>query len=224
MKNRFFGEADAYVFLLVAIIVHCAVVIGTHYGGILLALVAVVFLTPVACGLRRRKPALGAEPLAELPPPTDPKRILVLANETVADQKLVEELGARAQAGTEILVVSPAVNSRLRHWTSDEDAARAAAKSRLEASLERLAMAGLEAQGRVGDADPVQAIADAMWSFNADEIVLSTHPPERRHWLARDITERVRRLFEIPVTHIVVDLAGEHEVGPAQAAAEGSVA
>jgi hypothetical protein len=222
MKNRFLGEADAYVFLLVAIIVHCAIVVGTHYGGYLLAIGAVVLLTPVACGLRLRKPALAEVTLPEPAAIADPKRILVVANETVAEERLAEELRARAQAGTEVLVVCPALNSRLRHWTSDEDAARAAAQSRLDASLERLAVTGLQARGHVGDADPVQAIDDALRSFDADEIVLSTHPPERTHWLARNITERAQRLFGLPVTHIVVDLAREGHVDLTQPAAEGS--
>jgi hypothetical protein len=223
MKNRFLGEADAYVFLLVAIIVHCGIVVGSHYGGPRLALAAVVLLTPVALGLILRKPALELEPMPELAPSTDPKRILVVANETVADETLAEELRARAHAGTEVLVVCPALNSRLRHWTSDEDAARTAAQSRLDASLERLAVAGLQARGHVGDADPVQAIDDALCTFAADEIVLSTHPPERSHWLARNVTERAQRLFGLPVTHIVVDLARERDVATAQPAVEGSV-
>jgi GABA permease len=224
MKNRFLGEADAYVFLLVAIIVHCGIVIGAHYGGPLLAFGAIVLLAPVALGLILRKPALEPEPLRELAPSTDPKRILVVANETVAEETLAEELRARAHSGTEVLVVCPALNSRLRHWTSDEDAARTAAESRLDASLERLAVAGVQARGHVGDADPVQAIDDALRTFDADEIVLSTHPPERSHWLARNITERAQRLFGLPVTHIVVDRAREPDVGTTQAAVEGSVA
>jgi GABA permease len=224
MKNRFLGEADAYVFLLVAIIVHCGIVVGAHYGGHLLALGAVVLLTPVAFGLILRKPALELEPLREVAPSTDPKRILVVANETVAEETLAEELRARAHAGTEVLVVCPALNTRLRHWTSDEDAARTAAQSRLDASLELLAVAGVQAGGHVGDADPVQAIDDALRTFDADEIVLSTHPPERSHWLARNITERAQRLFGLPVTHIVVDRERERDVAATQPAVEGSVA
>jgi hypothetical protein len=116
------------------------------------------------------------------------------------------------------MVVSPALNSRLRHWTSDEDSARKVAQGRLEASIERLAESGVEARGCVGDGDPLQAIADALREFDADEIVISTHPPERSNWLERNITERARRLFALPVTHVVVDL--EADAAAQQAAVE----
>ncbi|HEV8687661.1 MAG TPA: universal stress protein [Gaiellaceae bacterium] len=206
MKNRFLGEADAYLFLIVAVIVHCGIVVGAHFGGPRLALGAIVFLTPLALGLVLRKPAPELEPLTELPRSTNPRRILVVANETVAGEALADEVRARVRDETEVMVVCPALNSRLRHWTSDEDPARTAAQDRLQASLERLAETGVDARGLVGDADPLQAIADALRDFGADEIVISTHPPERSHWLARNITERAQRLFGLPVTHVVVDL------------------
>jgi hypothetical protein len=40
-----------------------------------------------------------------------------------------------------VLVVAPAVNSRLRRWLSDEDGARRRAEKRLEAYVERIAAA-----------------------------------------------------------------------------------
>jgi hypothetical protein len=224
MKTRLLGEAHAYVCLLSAIIVHCAVVIASRYGGALVAVGAVVLLIPVALGLILRKRGCKDAPLRELAPASDSKRILVVANETVAGQTLIEELRARAHSGTEVLVVCPALNSRLRHWTSDEDAARSAAQSRLDSSLERLATAGVRARGHIGDADPVQAIDDAMRTFAPDEIVLSTHPPERSHWLARNITERAQQLFGVPVTHIVVDVPRHRDVAIGEPAVEGSAA
>jgi hypothetical protein len=58
-------------------------------------------------------------------------RILVIANEAVDGDVLHGTVRARARDCAEVLVVAPALNSRLRHWTSDEDAARAAAAGRL---------------------------------------------------------------------------------------------
>jgi hypothetical protein len=209
MKNRFLGEKDAYLFLIVAVIVHCAVVAGAHFGGPQLALGALVLLTPLALGLILHKPTPELDPPPERPRSAHPRRILVVANETVAGVPLMEEVRTRVANGTEVMVVCPALNSRLRHWTSDEDSARAIAHGRLQESLERLAATGVEARGHVGDADPLQAIADALREFPADEIVVSTHPPERSNWLERNVTERARRLFALPVTHIVVDLHAE---------------
>lgn len=136
-----------------------------------------------------------------------PRRVLVVANETVAGRALRAEIAARAD-GAEVRVVCPALNSLLRHWFSDEDAARERAQERLERSLEALAGAGIEASGGVGDANPLQAIADALPTFPADEIIVSTHPPGRSNWLEKGVL-RARDIFGIPVVHVVVDLERE---------------
>ena len=38
-------------------------------------------------------------------------------------------------------------------------------------------------------------------------MIISTHPPERSHWLEAGVVERAREELDIPVTHVVVDLA-----------------
>ena len=140
----------------------------------------------------------------------DEKRILVLANETVQGQALRATIRERA-AGyrADVLVVVPALNARLKHWTSDEDGARAAAEGRLQASLAELGRSGVAAHGEVGDADPLQALGDGVRSFGPDEIVISTHPEGRSHWLESGVVERARERFDVPITHVVVDLAAE---------------
>jgi nucleotide-binding universal stress UspA family protein len=135
------------------------------------------------------------------------KQILVIANETVESDVLRNVLSQSAR----VLIVAPALNSRLRHWVSDEDEARAAAEERLGRCLARLRTDGVAAAGAVGDADPMQAIADALHAFDADAIVIATHPPARSHWLARDLVGRVRRRFDRPVVHVVVDSARHQE-------------
>lgn len=113
-----------------------------------------------------------------------------------------------------MLVVCPALNSPLRHWASDEDGARAKAERRLGESLAALASAGVEARGEVGDADPVQAMDDALRTFGADEIVISTHPPGRSNWLEKEVIERARGRYPVPITHVVVDLQAERAKVP----------
>jgi hypothetical protein len=135
---------------------------------------------------------------------TATKRILVVANETVEGAQLHETVRARGNGSAEVHVVSPALNSRLRHWISDVDQARHAAEDRLAKCLGRLREAGLDARGSVGDSDPLQAIADALHFFPADEIVVATHPEERSNWLERDLVERARSRYALPVLHVVV--------------------
>ena len=140
------------------------------------------------------------------------RRILVISNETVEGTVLHETIRFRAHnVEGEVLVVAPALNSRLRHWMSDTDGARAAARRRVDRCVERLAVAGVRARGEVGDADPMQAMADALRVFAADEIVIATHPEARSHWLAHDLVARARLRFDVPVLHVVVDVAGGRE-------------
>src|SRR4051812_41474756 len=91
----------------------------------------------------------------------------------------------------EVFAVAPALNSRLRHWLSDDGAARRTAAERSAACRDRLERTGLRASGRVGDADPLQAVADALPRFAADEIVVAGHP-ERSAGLGERVVTRMR--------------------------------
>jgi hypothetical protein len=134
------------------------------------------------------------------------RRVLVIANETAAEPGLLDALARRgATDALDVLVVCPALNSRLRHWLSDEDGARAAAEERLASSLAALGDLGVAAAGRVGDADPLRAMEDALRTYPADEIVVSTHAPGRSNWLERDVVRRARARFPLPVAHVVAE-------------------
>jgi nucleotide-binding universal stress UspA family protein len=134
----------------------------------------------------------------------------VVANETVVGRALREAVEDAAEGyRTAVLVVSPALNSPLRHWTSDEDQARVAADERLRRSVAELERIGIDARGEVGDADPVQAIEDALRTFGADVIVISTHPEGRSNWLERGVVTSARERFAVPIKHVVVDLEAE---------------
>ena len=141
-----------------------------------------------------------------------PRRILVIANETCAGAAVVDEVRYRAGHGpAEVLVVAPALaGSRMGHWlSSDLEGARDAATERLDASVAALRAIGLEAAGQLGDADPMQALDDAFRVFAPDEILISTHPPARSNWLERQVVQKARDQYEVPVTHVVVDLVHE---------------
>ena len=94
------------------------------------------------------------------------------------------------------------------------DGGRARAEWRLGESLSRLRAAGIEAQGEIGDDDPLQAIEDALRSFGADEIVVATHPEESASWLERGIVERARERFALPIVHVEI---GAETAAPAAA-------
>ena len=110
----------------------------------------------------------------------------------------LDAAGPLSLTADSVLVIAPAVNSRLRRWLSDDDGARRMAEERLEAYVDRLECAGMHTSGHVGDADPVQAIADALATFAADEIVVAAHS-ERLHRLSGDVAERARKRFALPI-------------------------
>ena len=90
-----------------------------------------------------------------------------------------------------------------------DEAVRDAAQHRVDATIEALRDAGLEATGEIMDPDPFTAVTDAVGEFAPDEIVISTHPETRSGWLRRDLVERVRQETGLPVEHVVVDLDEE---------------
>jgi hypothetical protein len=98
----------------------------------------------------------------------------------------------------EVLVVAPALNSWLRRWASDEDAARSRAEQRAAALVDSLARRGIRAEGRIGDADPMQAIADALVTFPADEIVIASAPKATPR--LDKLASKARRRFAMPIS------------------------
>jgi hypothetical protein len=93
-----------------------------------------------------------------------------------------------------------------------EDTRRAAARRRLERTLAGLRDAGIAADGFVVDADPVDAVRDALAQLEPqpDEIIVSTHPEQRSGWTRRQVVERIEAVAGgRPVEHLVVDLARE---------------
>ena len=215
MINPLRSEAEAYRFLLLTVgyfaaIVLAALAIGAWAGLVVFLALTVAAIVYVARARRAEPPrtilsARGAE---------DAHRILVIANETVGGGPLREEIHRRSEGKEEqVLVICPALNSPLRHWASDEDGARAEAQDRLNASLRRLREIGVDAKGEIGDAEPLQAIEDALRLFGADEIIISTHPEGRSHWLEKGVVQGARERFAVPITHVVVDLEAEREAG-----------
>jgi hypothetical protein len=101
--------------------------------------------------------------------------------------------------------------TRFQHHAGDIDDAQREAQQRMEETCEAIQEAGIEAGGFVGDADPALAIADALATFNADRVIISTHPEGKSLWLEDGVVDRAREEHELPVDHVVVDLDAETE-------------
>jgi hypothetical protein len=139
------------------------------------------------------------------------KRILVVANETVAGRPLIDAVKRRAESGgVEVHVISPQNQPKHGYVVYDEHV-RDAAQNRLEMTLALLRGAGIEADGEVMDPDPYSAVMDALGERDYDEIIVSTHPETRSGWLREGLVDRLQRAARRPVEHVVVDLDAERD-------------
>ena len=146
--------------------------------------------------------------------PERSRQILVVANETVVSPALIDLIEQKAKEGPVYVTVLAPVNQPRQGYVVYYDTRRAAARRRLEKTLELLRSAGVPADGIVVESDPVSAVQDAIHQLEPDEIVVSTHPQPKSGWLRRNAVEQMRRVAgDLPFQHVVVDLAAER--GPA---------
>jgi len=139
------------------------------------------------------------------------KHVLVLANETASGQALIERLAGREP---DLVTVIAPISSPEHGYVVYEDTRRASAGRRLDRTLAALREAGLRAHGLVVDADPVDAVRDALATLEPPptSILVSTHPETRSGWLRRDVVAQIRKLAgRLPVEHVVVDVATEQQ-------------
>ncbi len=141
----------------------------------------------------------------EVAPQTDARyRLLVVAPDPVEDPGTVERIAAVIEEGRrhssgepQLRVLAPARMSTLDRWASDVRSARLHAQRALALSIASLAAAGFDATGKVGDADPVQAIEDELRTFPAREVVLagdSSFEPGEVEELRRRLDRPLRQL------------------------------
>jgi GABA permease len=141
---------------------------------------------------------------------TPSRRVLVVADDACTTPELCASL--RAFAGDtpiEALVIAPAHGTTATQWYVDEDAARADATHRLRTCVNCLVRDGIRVSGELSVPDPIQAIADALHEFPADEILLVTAPQRPSRWLRQNVIDRARQGFEQPITHVVMPAASE---------------
>jgi hypothetical protein len=142
-----------------------------------------------------------------------PRHILVVANETVVGRSLIDAVRERAARGPiRVTVVCPQ-NAPRAGFLVYQDERRSAAERRLRRTLDLLHEAGIAARGAVVDPDPLQALRDALHTYApVDEVIISTHPGAvRSSWLRAGLVDRARKITDVPLTHVEVDLASPGE-------------
>jgi hypothetical protein len=135
---------------------------------------------------------------------------LVVAHRTLIGEHLLDHVRSISEAAGEgrvrFYLVVPVTHPRDHSWTEGE--VEGVARARLDEGIEAFRKLGVEATGEVGDANPVYAVSTALRNrpFGDDEwdgIIVSTLPPGVSHWLGLDVVSRIKREFDIPVTHLV---------------------
>ena len=138
-----------------------------------------------------------------------PRKLLVIANETLTGDELLEAV--RASVGDDpdaIVVVIAPVNEPREGYVVYDDTRRAAAGRRLERTLSRLREAGIAATGHVVNSDPLTAVKDSIALEEPHELIVSTHPKATSGWRRRSLLEEIRKAAgAIPVEHVVSDVA-----------------
>src|SRR5919199_265732 len=110
---------------------------------------------------------------------SQPIRILVVANETVAGPALIDAIKRHREAGTPAVHVICPQNEPKHGFVIYDETVREAAENRLKMTLAQLREAGIEATGEIMDPDPYSAVMDALGEQDYDHIVISTHPETR---------------------------------------------
>lgn len=146
------------------------------------------------------------------------RRYLIVANQTLAEAELMAAIRERLDAGPShfhVLVPNTAsrdLASRLARLAplppsagapaTDLDATDQA-RSRLGVLLSDLRQLNADADGELGDPDPVKAVEELLERQQFDEIVISTLPETVSRWLGMDLPHRLQRHSGLPVTTII---------------------
>ncbi len=154
------------------------------------------------------------------------RRCLIVANQTLGGEALQQAVLERVRDGATFHVVVPAtppvdyaISSAAMYGgilgmegialpPPQDGHGHDHAASHLQAALKGLSLMGARADGEVGDPDPVEAVRAVLAREPFDEIIVSTLPPGISRWLRMDLVSRLKRRFDLPITHIVAEEHG----------------
>lgn len=138
------------------------------------------------------------------------RRVLIITNEVVANPAGVPDvIQKQVREADAVCVIAPALTGRLHSWVSDVDAEYREADQRMRMLVGDIDSSGPVVSGRVGDEDPLQAVADALVEFPADALILGVHASDEANWRERRFSKKVRERFALPVTEVMLDREGQ---------------
>ena len=137
-------------------------------------------------------------------------RVLIVAHKTAATPGLLDAVRERAARGPcQFTLLVPNVTHGLHRVVDPEDQTASETEAVLELALPLLEeAAGGAVEGKVGDAEPLAAVQDALNLDGYDEVILSTLPARVSRWLRLDLPRKVAALG-VPVTTVTAGSSGQ---------------
>ena len=138
-------------------------------------------------------------------------RLLIVTGAAAADAaELPPLIRSLIQSASEILVIAPVLPGRLQWLASDTDRVRQEADERLQTVLAHVQTVapGATERARVGDETPLSAFADAVHRFRPDHMLIALRASDHSAWQERQLIDRVREAFHIPMTIFEIDRVG----------------
>jgi hypothetical protein len=128
-------------------------------------------------------------------------RLLIAAGDTVSGpRQLPSSIRDLIDGAEEIVVMTPALPSRLEWLSSATDRARELADERLGDLLGHLGELGSSARGIVGADDPLLAFDEAIADFRPDHLLIALRSGSRAGWQERGLLEKLVERFDGPIT------------------------
>lgn len=139
-------------------------------------------------------------------------RYLVVANQTLGGEQLVARIATLLDEGpTTVRFAVPVTDTEgTQQWDypptdryipNAHQVATWLAEDRLQRELSRLRGLGVDADGKVVDANPVEHIRDLTTKETFDEVIVSTLPRTLSRWVRLDLPHRLARALSVPVSH-----------------------
>jgi hypothetical protein len=201
MARRNSTELAAIPIILVGLGALFAVLYAANAGPIVFIIVGSVALAAVvalAVMLARRTNRDDAFEGAAAPATDGLHRVLVVTDGPwlVRD---VQEISPRGfDPRSSVYVVAPPMSSGLDRWSGNEES-YAQASEDLGATLDALTRLGVQAEGKVGAHDPIQAADETLREFPADEILFIVGQKRSTSWQEHSVVEAARGRYPVPV-------------------------
>ena len=139
-------------------------------------------------------------------------RYLIVANQTLGGEQLVARITTLLDKGpTTLRFAVPVTDTEgTQQWDypptdryipNAHQIATWLAQDRLQRELSRLRGLGVDADGKVVAANPVEHIRDLTTTETFDEVIVSTLPQTLSRWLRLDLPHRLARALSVPVSH-----------------------